>query len=84
MTTFIEPTPWAMSRVWQAVLGVEVGEDDDFFDDLSGDSLRAVEIVDSVFELFGVELPLQRFLDPLTPRACAADVERRLANGQQP
>jgi pyochelin synthetase len=50
-------------RVWSEVLGVDrVGVEDDFIA-LGGDSQKAIQLLSHLHNLFGIEMPLDRFLD---------------------
>lgn len=55
-----------LEAIWADVLGLEaVGVDDPFLH-LGGDSLKAMNIVQRVAELFGVEVPVSAMLGPVT------------------
>jgi acyl carrier protein len=45
-----------MLSVWESVLHRPVEEGDDFFFDLGGDSLKALELMDAVSDEFGVDV----------------------------
>lgn len=67
-----------LRALYAQVLGkASVGPDDDFFADLSGNSLGAAEIVVTVERLFGVRI-LEAFFDDSTPAGVAAELERGL------
>ncbi|HEX8251914.1 MAG TPA: amino acid adenylation domain-containing protein, partial [Thermoanaerobaculia bacterium] len=51
-----------LRAIWSRVLGMSVRVDDDFFDDLGGDSLNAAEIVSEVSRVTGRSLPLSLLL----------------------
>ncbi|MCP4657227.1 MAG: acyltransferase domain-containing protein, partial [bacterium] len=56
----------AISRLLEELLGIaEVGVDDDFFE-LGGDSLLATQVVSRLRDAFGVEIPLEDFLEGRT------------------
>jgi acyl carrier protein len=67
-----------MIKIWSDVLGRPIGAHEDFFTDIGGDSLDAVEIVATVEEDFAVELDLEAFVDHATPAALAEAVIRGL------
>jgi acyl carrier protein len=68
-------TPYAAARsdveallveVWEETLAIAgIGVEDDLFD-LKGDSLNAMSILSRVEELFGVEVPLRKFMSGKT------------------
>jgi acyl transferase domain-containing protein/acyl carrier protein len=67
-----------IAALFTEVLGVEgVGGDDDFFADLSGDSLLATQLATRVRSRFSVELPLRAIFEAPTPRRLARAVEAR-------
>lgn len=67
---------------WQRILGVDpVGIHDDFFHDLGGDSLAAVQVLADVSALFGRDLPLAVFHEATTIATLAT---RLLDDGWRP
>ena len=63
-----------LARLWAALLGTDaaIGRDDDFFA-LGGSSLKAVELIARIHQLFGREVPLaQCFLTPTLAGMAAA------------
>ena len=66
---FVSPrTPMEieLSAIWSGVLGIdEVGINDNFFE-LGGDSLRATQVIASLMEVFGADLPIKTFFDAPT------------------
>ncbi|HYO78431.1 MAG TPA: thioesterase domain-containing protein [Thermoanaerobaculia bacterium] len=52
-----------LRAIWSRVLGMSVRVDDDFFDELGGDSLNAAEIVAEVSRVTGRSLPLSLLLE---------------------
>lgn len=67
------PVEETLREIWQRALAVDgLGVRDDFFLDLGGDSLAAVQVLASVAEVFGRELPLSVFFDASTVADMAA------------
>jgi acyl carrier protein len=56
-----------MIYIWSDALAQSVAYDDDFFADLHGNSLRAVELVETVAEHYGVDLEVDLVFDNPTP-----------------
>ncbi|HKY09307.1 MAG TPA: AMP-binding protein, partial [Candidatus Binatia bacterium] len=55
-----------LADIWSKVLGVDrVGRSDSFFD-LGGDSLRAMQVISRVRDVFGTEVPYATFFDAPT------------------
>ena len=65
-------------EIWQEVLGVPVSATDDFFLDLGGDSLKAMQLTDAVIERTGRECSIAVLFDHPTP---AGFVEALQSNG---
>jgi acyl carrier protein len=59
-----------------SLLGVTDVKDEDNFFDLGGNSLTAIELIDRVKDLLGVELSITAVFDHPTLAALAAEVER--------
>lgn len=57
-----------IGAIWSRVLAMSVGIDDDFFEDLGGGSLDALEIVAEVSRITGRSLPLSLILELNTVR----------------
>lgn len=57
-----------ITAIWSRVLAMTVGIDDDFFEDLGGGSLDALEIVAEVSRVTGRSLPLSLILELNTVR----------------
>ena len=73
-----------IAEVWQQLLGIErVGMEDDFFR-LGGESLSALQILNRVQELCGVELSLREFFDAPTIVGLTAKIRAALEAGGQP
>ena len=56
----------ALTGIWQEILGLDAVGADDPFVDLGGDSLRAMQVLARVRQLFGVDLPLSAVLSVAT------------------
>lgn len=72
-------TPNTMLRVWELVLHRSVSENQDFFFDLEGDSLKAMELIDQLGEEFDVELDAADLFENPTPAAMSTVVAGRSA-----
>ena len=85
-TTYVPPqTPVekTLAAIWAEVLGVDqVGTNDDFLDDLGGDSLAATVIMAAVASVFKVDLPASAFLDSRTVGQLAEALAQALAQDQ--
>jgi hybrid polyketide synthase/nonribosomal peptide synthetase FtdB len=64
---------WQLTSVWEELLGVQVGLDDDFFA-LGGHSLLALRLIGRLDELFGERLPVAVLLRAPTVRALAEEL----------
>ena len=70
-----------VTLVWQQVLGVkQVGLHDDFFT-LGGESLAALQIVNRVRDIFGVEVSLVEFFESSTVIGLSAQIRRQQVGG---
>jgi acyl carrier protein len=65
-----------LRTTWVSLLGVTDVKDEDNFFDLGGNSLTAIELIDRVKDLLGVELSITAVFDHPTLAALAAEVER--------
>jgi len=63
-------------KLWEEVLERDVGPDDDFFVDLGGNSLAAVQVVMSVEEVLGVAVPIADLFDAPTATGFASVVHQ--------
>jgi amino acid adenylation domain-containing protein len=61
----------ALLDIWSRVLGTSVAPDDDFFDDLGGESVVAVHLVTEVKRVLGRNLALSVLLELNTPAKMA-------------
>jgi acetoacetyl-CoA synthetase len=61
-------------ELWEAVLGIPVGPDDNFFD-LGATSLTAVRLLQAIHERIGVELPPAVLVVAQTPAQMAAVID---------
>jgi acyl carrier protein len=66
----------SMLRVWELVFGYPVETDQDFFLDLGGNSLQALQLMDLVGVEFGVMVAVGELFDASTPAKLVAAVER--------
>jgi acyl transferase domain-containing protein/acyl carrier protein len=70
-----------MTLVWQHVLGVEqVGVRDDFLT-LGGESLAALQILNRVQDLFGLEVSLKKFFEHPTVAGLSEQIRRQQESG---
>lgn len=58
-----DPVERTLLALWSRVLGRPVGPDDDYFDDLGGDSIRAAHLVAEVQRTLGRTMPLSLLLE---------------------
>ncbi len=65
-----------MLPLWVSVLDRPVGPDDDFFTDLGGGSLEALELLDRLLDEFGVLVTFQDLMANPTPVRLAGAVSR--------
>lgn len=56
-----------IAEVWRNVLGRSDAKDNDHFFACGGDSLRAVQFLSRIHDIFGIELPLESIYDNPTP-----------------
>lgn len=75
-----DPIARAVSRVWQEVLEAPLGDPDDDFFDVGGDSLKAITVMIELERALGLELPLTLINEaPRFADLCAALREQRTA-----
>jgi acetoacetyl-CoA synthetase len=67
----VEPTGVRVRAIWDAVFGVPLQADDNFFD-LGGTSLMGVQLLHMIHERIGIELPPSVLIHAQTPAAMAA------------
>jgi len=70
-----------MTEVWSEVLDRPVGPDDDFFLDIAGSSLQAVQIVVALEDELGVEVGIRAFFDHATPASLVAFLGTSVGDG---
>jgi acyl carrier protein len=70
-----------MVELWETVLGRPVLPDDDFFLELGGDSLQALQLVDSIVATFGVEVSVADLFERPTASQLASVVQELQARG---
>jgi thioesterase domain-containing protein/phenylacetate-coenzyme A ligase PaaK-like adenylate-forming protein/acyl carrier protein len=63
VTIAADPIARSLLDIWSRVLGTAVGEHDDFFDDLGGESLVAADLVAEVQVILGRSLPLSLLVE---------------------
>lgn len=56
-----------MLRVWEEVFGHPVGLDDDFFEDLNGDSVQLLQLLTGISDVFQVPLSMDELIDQPNP-----------------
>jgi acyl carrier protein len=71
-----------MTRLWEVVFGREVGDNEDFFLDLGGDSLQAVQLIDLVVTEFGVPASVADLFELSTPAELLSAVREPQAGRQ--
>ncbi len=78
------PTEVALAGIWQELLGVPtVYADDDFFA-LGGHSLKAVQLIHQLRDVFLTEVPLRRVFEQSTLQGLARTVENLAEQGFDP
>jgi len=66
-----------MLQVWELVIHRPVLEDQDFFLELNGDSLKAMELVDAIQDEFGVEIDVGDLFENPTPQLMCSSISAR-------
>lgn len=73
-----------LTDIWQSFLGVEpIGLQDDFFNDLAGDSLNAMGLINRIQQQLGAILHLQSIFEAPTIAQMAAYLEQHYADALQ-
>jgi surfactin family lipopeptide synthetase A len=72
------PTANVLCAIWSDVLDIESVDPQENFFDLGGHSFLAIQIIMKIQEIYGVELPLVRFLETPTVLDQAATIEKLL------
>lgn len=70
-----------MVAIWSQVFERELGPDDDFFLDLDGNSMAALQVVSLVEDELGAEVTVSDLFQGSTPALLAAVVEGQRAEG---
>lgn len=71
----------AMVAIWSQVFERELGPDDDFFIDLDGNSMAALQVVSLIEDELGAELTVTDLFEGPTPALLAALVEAQRPSG---
>jgi acyl carrier protein len=79
-----EPTPYEapsgeieeeLARIWSGVLKIEsIGRNNNFFE-MGGNSLQASRIINLIYEVFGMELPIRTIFELQTVKALAQKID---------
>ena len=63
-----------LARIWSDILNIwRIGRDDNFFE-LGGNSLQAGRIINNIYEVFGMELPVRTIFELQTVKALAEEI----------
>ncbi len=73
----VSDTERTILAIWSRVLRTRVGLDDDFFDELGGGSLAALEIVTEISRVTGRSVPLSLLLELNTVRKLSSYLDAR-------
>ncbi|MBN2419948.1 MAG: hypothetical protein JXL81_11220 [Deltaproteobacteria bacterium] len=64
-----------LTKIWVSILRVDkIGRNDNFFE-LGGNSLMAARIINLIYEVFGMELPVRTIFELQTVKAIAQKIE---------
>ena len=64
-----------LARIWSDIFKIEkIGRHDNFFE-LGGNSLMASRIINLIYEVFGMELPVRAIFELQTVKAIAQKIE---------
>lgn len=66
-----------MLEIWELIIHRPVDEDQDFFLELGGDSLKAMELVDAIQDEFGVDIDVGDLFENPTPQLMCSSVSAR-------
>lgn len=71
-----------MVAIWSQVFERDVSSDDDFFIDLDGNSMAALQVVSLVEDELGAEVTVTDLFEGPTPALLAAVVEAQRSSGR--
>lgn len=77
------PTESVVAEIWSSLLQRSIGDREDDFFELGGDSLRATILVARLRAVFGIELPLKTVFEIRTLHALAAHIDAASGDGRQ-
>jgi len=64
-----------LTQIWSEVLKIEKIDRNDNFFELGGNSLQASRIINAIYEVFGMELPVRTIFELQTVKAVAQKIE---------
>ncbi len=64
-----------LARIWSSVLMIDPLSRNDNFFELGGNSLMAARIINAIYEVFGMELPVRTIFELQTVKAIAQKIE---------
>jgi acyl carrier protein len=70
-----------VSLIWKQIFGIEQVELQQDFFALGGESLAALQILNRVQEVFGVEVALRKFFEAATISGLAGEIRRSKSGG---